>query len=79
MASTARSRMRAVRSPKATAKTSPATAPQSGNTYKKPVDPAKAKRELLDDLMGDVRKCFANKSTTEQRSVAFAIGKIARS
>jgi len=42
-------------------------------------DAQQAKEELLDDLMGDVRKCFSTKSKPEKEALALAISKIASS
>jgi hypothetical protein len=79
MASTARPRIRRVRSAEATAKIAPAPAVRSRNTLETSIDPAEARRRLLADLMSDVKKCLENKSVTEKKAVAFAIKKIAGS
>jgi hypothetical protein len=39
----------------------------------------RAKRELLDDLMGDAKRHLATKSKAERKAIILAIGKIANS
>jgi hypothetical protein len=79
MAVASRSSIRAYRPTKPTPKMSIAAAAQSEIAHKTLIDPTEAKRELLDDLMGDVEKCLSNKSRAEQKAVASMISKIARS
>jgi hypothetical protein len=38
-----------------------------------------ARRELLNDLMGDAKKCLATKNKTQRKALALAIKKIAES
>jgi hypothetical protein len=79
MASVPQPRIRKTTSSKAAAKVSQSTPKRPGNTLKFPVGTARAKRVLLHDLMGDLKRCLANKSRTEQKAVAVAISKLARS
>jgi len=73
MASTAGSRVRAYIPAK-----KPCAAPVEDHREKL-TDAQQAKEELLDDLMGDVRKCFSTKSKPEKEALALAISKIASS
>ena len=72
MASTGRARAQAY---PAVQKSAPA---QPSDVREKPArDTESVKRELLDDLMSDAKKCFATKSKLERDAIVLAIKEIA--